>query len=210
MIPLIAHFIWLGSSQHTRWEEYSKNVDDFKRLNPSWQVIFWREDRLRSELDFEYVDYLSTTYHKVDYLRLSILHRFGGMYLDTDMVSLRPFPPNVLNEEKVNMACVTGDLSTCNNCLMASRPGHPFLEVLIREGKRRYRMYPLARTMMGTASCFGPQMFFEHLTRHGMKDCHPLGSEIIQDINFPITRGDSVFLHRSHLPWYWAKDFDTL
>ena len=70
--------------------------------------------------------------HETDLLRLLILFRRGGVYMDTDIIvvrSLSDLPTNVVGwESSLNM----------NGAFLKFRKGHPFLEACIRKFSRHY------------------------------------------------------------------------
>ncbi|KAL6903743.1 hypothetical protein ACP4OV_004556 [Aristida adscensionis] len=66
-------------------------------------------------------------------LRLALLHRYGGVYLDADVVVLRPLSGlrNAIGAQSVDEA--TGDWRRLNNAVMAFDRGHPLLREFIAE-----------------------------------------------------------------------------
>ncbi|KAL3627716.1 hypothetical protein CASFOL_029079 [Castilleja foliolosa] len=66
-------------------------------------------------------------------LRIGLLYRFGGIYLDTDVIVLKSFVElrNVIGAQTVNL--VTGNWSRLNNAVMIFDKGHPLLLEFIDE-----------------------------------------------------------------------------
>lgn len=69
-------------------------------------------------------------------LRLALLYKYGGVYLDADVVVLRPFMElgarNAIGAQAVDAA--TGEWTRLNNAVMVfDRPGHPLLREFIAE-----------------------------------------------------------------------------
>ncbi|KAL6651090.1 hypothetical protein ACP70R_010015 [Stipagrostis hirtigluma subsp. patula] len=66
-------------------------------------------------------------------LRLALLYRYGGVYLDADVVVLRPLSGlrNAIGAQAVDEA--TGDWRRLNNAVMAFDRGHPLLREFIAE-----------------------------------------------------------------------------
>ena len=65
--------------------------------------------------------------HQVDLARLKILQEYGGIYLDIDVICVKPFTPLlrhvcVLGEQGIN-----GERGLCNAVILAE-PGAPFLQ----------------------------------------------------------------------------------
>lgn len=88
-IPRVLHMIWIGSSMPDR---YMRNVVDFMRHNPTWEVRLWTDfifaaapARLRNR---DLFDAETNVAAKVDLLRYEIVYQNGGVYLDADTLSL--------------------------------------------------------------------------------------------------------------------------
>ncbi|XP_078427423.1 uncharacterized protein LOC144699949 [Wolffia australiana] len=66
-------------------------------------------------------------------LRLAVLYKFGGAYLDADVVVLRSFSPlrNAIGAQAADLA--TGNWSRLNNAVMIFDEGHPLLFKFIQE-----------------------------------------------------------------------------
>ncbi|CAA6655681.1 unnamed protein product [Spirodela intermedia] len=66
-------------------------------------------------------------------LRHAVLYKFGGVYLDADVIVLRSFSPlrNAIGAQAVDLA--TGNWSRLNNAVMAFDKGHPLLFKFIQE-----------------------------------------------------------------------------
>src|SRR5438270_4831485 len=84
----IFHWIWLGDQlippKHERW------MRTWRDRHPRWATRVWRDGdfgRLRNQVAFNTA---STWAQKADIARYEIIHREGGVYLDTDVECLRP------------------------------------------------------------------------------------------------------------------------
>ncbi|XP_023341973.1 inositol phosphoceramide mannosyltransferase 3 [Eurytemora carolleeae] len=106
-VPKKLHFIWMG--KHIP-EKYQKNILTFVKVNPDYQVHLWTqiitndlrknltgvnlEDIDREIKDYSVKDLLNQEENiggKSDILRYEIVYRNGGVYFDTDSISLKPF-----------------------------------------------------------------------------------------------------------------------
>jgi mannosyltransferase OCH1-like enzyme len=80
----LLHFIWLGKnipSYPTQW----------LTMNPDWELIIWNEDNMIKlqnqalyDASFKYPNMQS------DIARVEILYKYGGVYIDCDVVPLKP------------------------------------------------------------------------------------------------------------------------
>jgi len=114
-IPKVIHQIWLVNKPvhplMVKWHE------DWKRLNPNWEVRLWCEDynfgcaNLSSwspvfgwqyvHLDPEHYDLLNRAVHlsqRSNIWRYNLIAEYGGIYLDTDVEPLRPLDDSLFGD----------------------------------------------------------------------------------------------------------------
>ena len=89
-IPKIIHQIWIGSNPRP-----NLLLATWKRKHPSFEYILWTEEeikkrglKLQCQREF---DMINEIVGKVDILRLEILYKFGGVYIDADSICINPF-----------------------------------------------------------------------------------------------------------------------
>jgi mannosyltransferase OCH1-like enzyme len=129
VIPRVLHHIWIGPDplppEHRPW------VQSWKRHHPDWELRLWTEDDLPEDpIRPEVLERLRAPVERADILRLEILYRHGGVYVDTDLECLRPIDPLLDGERFVGVAVKPGRMT---NTVIASVPGHPVLERALRE-----------------------------------------------------------------------------
>ncbi|MEO0513509.1 MAG: glycosyltransferase [Planctomycetota bacterium] len=127
-IPKVLHQIWLGRGempvQQRRWRRR------FAELNPGWTLHLWTEDHLPFQiLNRRAWDACLTIggvpgcVMRSDILRLELMARLGGIYLDTDIKPVRPLdaccPPGV----EAWVACEQREI--ISNAAMGFVPNHP-------------------------------------------------------------------------------------
>lgn len=94
MIPKKIHYIWLGKKPKTKLTEIC--INSWRRVLDDYEIIEWNESNLPLEelkqnkflnrcIQLELWAFVS------DYIRLYILNREGGIYLDTDVEVLKRF-----------------------------------------------------------------------------------------------------------------------
>lgn len=102
MIPKVIHYIWLGKHPKDRVSEICINTWKIKLSD--YEIKEWNEDNLDiNKIAEENAFFRECKKRKLwafmsDYLRLMILYKEGGIYLDTDVQVLKSFTP--LLEEK--------------------------------------------------------------------------------------------------------------
>jgi hypothetical protein len=124
MIPRIFHHIWLGPDplpdDHRPW------IETWKRHHPDWEFTLWTEENLPEDpIRPEVLERLRAPVERADILRLEVLYRHGGVYLDTALECLRPIDDVLRDEEFVGVCHKPGRIT---NTAIASAPGHPLLE----------------------------------------------------------------------------------
>lgn len=97
MIPKKIHYCWFGNNKKPRIVK--ECIETWKTFLPEYEIKEW------NELNFNVnaCDYVAQAYKEKkwayvsDYARMKILEEEGGIYFDTDVEVLRPFPENLLN-----------------------------------------------------------------------------------------------------------------
>lgn len=118
MISKILHYIWFGSNPLTPLAEDC--LASWKEHMPDWQVMRWDESNFDIASAPLYVRqaYEARKFAFVsDYVRLWALEKFGGVYVDTDVMALKNYEPLLndtafigLEESKAHLpgTCVMG------------------------------------------------------------------------------------------------------
>ena len=160
-VPPILHQTWKNctpSSDHRRWRERCSHI-----LPANWTLRLYTDAANRALIRTHFPSFLSlydsydTTIKRVDAARYFMLYLYGGVYVDLDMLCLRPFEslPLVPGEAAfayvrtlgydsarkcckhdealcTNGTCVLGDSEIVPNAFMAAPPRHPlFAQMLL-------------------------------------------------------------------------------
>lgn len=95
-IPKIIHQIWIGPKPRP-----SKFMDTWANKNPDFEYILWNEDEFQKRgIIFECqdkIDSMSEICGKVDIMRLEILWKYGGVYIDADSICIEPIDSVLMN-----------------------------------------------------------------------------------------------------------------
>lgn len=98
MIPKIIHCCWFGGGPKPRLAK--RCMASWKRFCPDWQIIEWNE----TNFDIDQNGYTRMCAERgqyaflSDYVRLAVVERYGGVYLDMDVELLGPLE-DLLTEE---------------------------------------------------------------------------------------------------------------
>lgn len=155
-IPKVFHQIWLGLDPFPK--EYEAYRRSWLRRHPGWQLRVWTEGDLPDDLERkEAYERLRQPAERSDVLRLEVLHRHGGVYLDADFECLKSIEPLL---EGVRFFCAYNDPGRVNNAIIGSVPGHPLLADAIREVRPRATYGPVDKD--GTGPLFFNRMVAAH------------------------------------------------
>lgn len=143
-LPRVVHRIWIegspaiqGRARHfsTRW----------KAMNLGWEVREWTgpEFTMINQSLYDHPPVHDSFRFKADLLRLEILHRFGGVYVDMDVEPLRPiedlltggvayaaYSPNLWHDKRI-----------ISNAFIASEKKHPWIHRCITHMEESIETY---------------------------------------------------------------------
>ena len=145
MIPRVFHQIWLGPDPLP--EEFRRYRQSWTRRHPDWELRLWTEENLPAGLRrAEVYELLRQPAERADILRLELLHREGGVYVDFDVECLRP-----IDELLEDVVCFAGRLDSgrITNTILGSVSGHPFFERTLQEVRARTTYGPVDREGTG-------------------------------------------------------------
>lgn len=97
MIPKIIHYCWFGGNKKNKL--ILKCLDSWRKFFPDYEIIEWNE----KNIDIHENIYIDQSYKLKkwafvsDYVRMKVLYEFGGIYFDTDVEVLKPFPNEILS-----------------------------------------------------------------------------------------------------------------
>ena len=142
VFPKLIHLVYLVFDSPTMPEAWRKNLEEWKKKNPDYKVILWNDKMADNLLDTKYPDlkdmYYSYKYNiqRADVIRYLIMHSFGGVYTDLDIVPNYPIDPFVnLYEQDDNIEVVlpvSPNLSNVtSNFFIISKKDTPFWDSVI-------------------------------------------------------------------------------
>ncbi|WBM70853.1 glycosyltransferase [Buttiauxella sp. WJP83] len=93
MIPKVIHYCWFGKGEKSKF--IHECIKSWKKNCPEYKIIEWNEDNF----DFSICQFANEAYQAKkwafvsDFVRLYVLNKYGGVYLDTDVELLKPLTP---------------------------------------------------------------------------------------------------------------------
>ena len=129
MIPRVFHHIWLGPNplpeEHVPW------IQTWRDHHPDWEFKLWTEENVPEDpIRPEIAERLRAPVERADIMRLEIVYRYGGVYLDTDLECVRALDPELEGQTFVGVCHKPGRIT---NTMIAAVPEHPLLEHALRE-----------------------------------------------------------------------------
>lgn len=127
MIPKIIHYVWVGRNPKPKnikkcMKSWEKNLQDFK-------VIEWNEDNF----DMHQNKFLEEAYKAKkwafvsDYIRAYVIYKYGGIYLDSDVIVLDDLKE--LLDNKCFVGFETNDAPF--TAVFGAEPHHPFIKKML-------------------------------------------------------------------------------
>lgn len=89
-IPKIIHYCWFGNNQIP--DRDKKCIESWKKFCPDYKIIEWNENNY----DVTHIPYMKEAYEAKrwgfvpDYIRMDLIYKYGGIYMDTDVELIRP------------------------------------------------------------------------------------------------------------------------
>jgi mannosyltransferase OCH1-like enzyme len=144
VIPKVLHQIWLGPDPFP--PEYAGYQQTWRRLHPRWKLRFWTEGSVPPGSRPEVHELLRQPAERADILRLEVLCRGGGVYVDADLECLRPIDPLL---DGVSFFLGALDSGRVSNAIIGSVPDHPLLVRALEELRPRSTYGPVDREGTG-------------------------------------------------------------
>lgn len=127
------HYCWFGRNPHAPFVE--KCIASWKKYCPDYTIIEWNEDNFDVTCNrYVHEAYKSKKWAFVtDYVRLDVLNKYGGIYLDTDVELIKPLDCFL---DLSSFMCFEGEESLCT-AVIGSQKEQDWLKVLIADYDNR-------------------------------------------------------------------------
>lgn len=127
MIPKKIHYCWYGGNELPELAKFC--IESWKKYCPDYEIIRWDE----SNTDLQENDYIREAFEAkkwafiTDYVRLNVLYKYGGIYMDTDVELLRNL------DDYLNYEAFSGfeNSTQIPTGIMSAEKGHPFFRELL-------------------------------------------------------------------------------
>ena len=96
-IHKVIHYCWFGDNPIPKRLQFC--IKSWKKLMPEYTFKLWNEENTKFDCDFIKTAYAAKKWAFVaDYVRIKAVYDFGGIYMDTDMLLLKPLDDFLDNE----------------------------------------------------------------------------------------------------------------
>ncbi len=169
--PKILHQVWFSPEGAPVPDKWASSPPEWQRLHPDWLYVLWNEKLADEFIKSFYPDFLDTYYgfphliQRCDAIRPLFLERYGGLYVDLDIVPLSNIESHIdgdCNSYFVNSANVS---SGYTNALMASKPGAPIWKEIIDAMREPLQGWAIGKNLTVMSST-GPIMFTRVIRDH--------------------------------------------
>ena len=129
-IPRSLHMIWVGENKAP--EYVNTYFLKWKELMPEWSIFLWKNEDINidhfSLKTINLINYSNKGAQKADIMRYFIIEKYGGFYIDTDIIPCRSFDL-LLNEWSNASVFLCHDLDLTweyiINAFFGAVPNHP-------------------------------------------------------------------------------------
>ncbi|MFA5604184.1 MAG: glycosyltransferase [Bacilli bacterium] len=159
MIPKIIHRLWINPPGPPMPDEFIEYGDSWKRIQWSqgWVIQDWTSlsgiEPLHNQHLYDQASGRDMHRYRSDIVRLELLLKFGGVYVDCDLEPLK-----VIDDLLTGHECVLAESANrrsnggaiVSNSFMAAIPGHPFIRQLVESLEESTTKYKGKHTALVT------------------------------------------------------------
>lgn len=131
-IPKIIHQTWKNNEVPYKWRGSPKF---WKKFHPDWTWVLWTDKDIFDYIKLEHPEFVQVFLEfphgiqKADAIRYFVLHDFGGVYSDLDLLPKRNIEEYFSNGEKLYFL-FSPNMNVFTNFLMASAPGEEIWRII--------------------------------------------------------------------------------
>jgi mannosyltransferase OCH1-like enzyme len=173
--PKIIHQVWINDDACIP-EKWSESPVEWKRFHPGWIYVLWSREMARDLVEKCEPDFLECYdgYHyeiqRIDAVRYCFLKRYGGLYVDLDLVPLENIEPYLMDSCEAYFVNSANIKSSYTNSIMASKKGSHIWDEVIEEAKKPVKWWAYGKhiTVMTTT---GPVMLTNVISNYSKTIC---------------------------------------
>jgi mannosyltransferase OCH1-like enzyme len=145
-IPKMIHQIWIGPDPLPDFYKILANT--WRNAHPDWQYILWQNEDIKNFgiKNIEAFYATKSMSERANILRLEILERFGGVYIDIDSECLKPLDSLHINFHFYAGICPNNANAVIANGIIGATAYHPIIVAAVKKiAKNSWRSDQFAR-----------------------------------------------------------------
>jgi len=179
-VPKLVHFIWLGGPLN---EEHARNIIGVAQKNPQWSVLLWVDHEVpgaraaglaaataerpagavavkwvpqekQAFRNRDLIDREGNLAGKADYMRMEVVYRHGGIYLDTDAHAVHGFDDFGRLFRWPFVAQDSGAYKNLGNCVFGFEQRSAFLDFALDAARENCLTYNTCGVLAGAGPGF--------------------------------------------------------
>ena len=168
MIPKIIHQTWKTKDIPDNWKHA---VESCKKNNKNYKYILWTDETMdkfiKKNFFYFYKTYKAYKYHiqRCDVFRYFVLYKYGGIYLDMDIVCNKKLDDLLDND--IVLAHSTNVETTFTNAFYMVIPNHPFIKFCIDNLTKNMYNYSLFGKFLHVMYSTGPLFLTKMIDNYG-------------------------------------------
>lgn len=129
MIPKIIHYCWFGGKPLP--EDIKRYMETWRKFFPDYEIKEWNE----RTFDVTCCQFVREAYELkkwafvADYVRISVMYQYGGIYLDTDIEVKKDISPYI--HKKCNLLLGFESEESVMTAFFAAMPGNEFIKEML-------------------------------------------------------------------------------
>lgn len=173
LIPKVLHFVWISTNWNQKQPEIPTRIRNrinlWNNTHPDWSVVIWTNVLVERHFPELYMasKRIKTEAWVSDIIRYHVIARYGGIYIDTDIVPLRVLPSKLL-ENAFTVCQVPRDGTRCIltcNAVIGSPRGNPEMELVASQALRGTEIYLNSHKKKYNLYVTGPPFWSTFTTR---------------------------------------------
>jgi len=203
-IPKIIHQIWIQGYDNIP-KHLKEMHENCVKINDDFKFIVWDDDKIKKFLKdnfkpkyLEVYNMMTIPAQKADFARYAILYKYGGIYLDMDMVCRKNL--NYFLKHKVFFT-TKKDLAyhvypRYLNGIIGAVPNHKLFKIIFKNIFEREKHYDNVTYSTGTRLLYDSvQNYREYMSKNNNKNKNKQNNDKNKENNYDIEIVDAKYLH---------------
>jgi mannosyltransferase OCH1-like enzyme len=177
LIPHIFHQIWVGPDPFL--DGFGEWRESWKAHHPGWEFRLWTDENLPGDFrNPEAYEHGRRPVERADIIRLEVLWKYGGVYVDADMECRKPIDALIEGLDFFGLCIKPGRLT---NTVIGAAPRHAILDRALDEVRPQDPDAPFDKTKSGPVFLDNVVKDFQPVTMFPRETFYPITPEEEED-----------------------------